>query len=353
MAMVKKKSWAAILAGSMLTAAMLTGCGAAAKDEGSSLAAVEKADSAPAKSEAPAGGGASSGSGQTAFSNQAAPAERATVGGGPAPAAASGSGTGIAAEAPAGRQIIYKANVTMEVADFASANTDINNRIHLAGGYLLQFSENQTDYEKSATLVVKVPAGGFNRFLAELESAEHKSIQRSVQGQDVSEEFVDLDARLKSKQAEEARLLDFMGKATKSDELVAFSAQIGKVQTEIEQIKGRMRYLEQNVAYSTVEIRLYQKNVKAKAEGQQPETAFSAKLSNAFSDTAGIVLVFFQGLLVVIAGGLPILAVLAVIGIPLYFVYRARKKRVKELEDRAKQLRRQNSTNSDDQYKPY
>ncbi|RKN86899.1 DUF4349 domain-containing protein [Paenibacillus ginsengarvi] len=346
MAMVQKKSWAAILAGSMLTAAMLTGCGAAAKDEGSSsLAAVEKADSAPAKREAPAGGGASSGSSQTSLSNQAAPAERTTVGGGPAPAATggSGTGTGIAAEAPAGRQIIYKANVTMEVADFASANTDINNRIHLAGGYLLQFSENQTDYEKSATLVVKVPAGGFNRFLAELESAEHKSIQRSVQGQDVSEEFVDLDARLKSKQAEEARLLDFMGKATKSDELVAFSAQIGKVQTEIEQLKGRMRYLEQNVAYSTVEIRLYQKIAKAGLSGNQDQTPFAAKLSKALTGSSNVLIVILQGLLIVLAAALPVLVVAAIIGVPLYILYRKRRANSMRQQERARQIRLQNS----------
>ncbi|MEF3305530.1 DUF4349 domain-containing protein [Paenibacillus sp. GYB003] len=332
----------AAAAASLLIVLALAGCGGS--NDKASVGESLPAPQAGTAADAARSGELANASSQTRESGSATPSDKVASGAG---AGAAAQMAPVSATATAGtsvqRQIMYKANVTMEVADFGSANTEINNRIHLAGGYLLQFSENRTDYEQSGTLVVKVPANGFSAFLADLEGMKPKSIQRSVQGQDVSEEFVDLEARLKSKQTEEARLLDFMAKATKSDELVAFSSQIGSVQTQIEQIKGRMRYLEQNVAYSTVEIRLYQKIEKAKVDAEKPDAAFGAKLAKALNGSAGVVFGFFQGLLIVLAGALPVLAVLAVIGIPLYFVYKARRRRMKEMEERAKQLRRQNA----------
>ncbi|MDF2716483.1 MAG: hypothetical protein K0R28_3408, partial [Paenibacillus sp.] len=283
--------------------------------------------------------------------DSAASAEKPKVSAG-APPQQPGSSVAGQMDTAIDRKIIYKANVTMEVADYGSANTDINNLIHLSGGYLLQFSENRTDYEQSGTLVVKVPSKGFSGFIADLEKMKPKSIQRSVQGQDVTEEFVDLEARLKSKQAEEARLLDFMNKATKSEELVAFSNQIGNVQTQIEQIKGRMRYLEQNVSYSTVEIRLYQKIVKANSAQEKAEDGFAAKLSNALNGSAKFVLGFFKGLAIVLAAALPVLAVAAVIAIPAYLIYRNRKKRGKEMEERAREIRRLNKAPDDSDSPP-
>ncbi|WP_158289471.1 DUF4349 domain-containing protein [Paenibacillus flagellatus] len=278
---------------------------------------------------------------QDAKSEGAAAAEKPQSGAGAGAQPPGGSVVDMAEAAPA-RQIIYKANVTMEVTDYGAAHTDINNLIHLSGGYLMQFSENRTDYEQSGTLVVKVPSNGFTGFLADLEKMKPKSIQRSVQGQDVTEEYVDLSSRLKAKETEEARLLSFMEKATKSDELVAFSSQLGSVQAQIEQIKGRMRYLEQNVAYSTIEIRLYQKIEKAKAASENVEDGFAGKLSKALGGGAGVVVGFFQALLIALAAALPVAAVLLVVGIPAFLVWRSRRKRAAEREERSRLIRLQN-----------
>jgi chromosome segregation ATPase len=73
-----------------------------------------------------------------------------------------------------------------------------------------------------------------------------------IQGNDVSEEMVDLDARLKAKQATEARLLDLMKQAKEANDLIAIANRLDEVQSEIEQIKGRIQYLNNQVDYSTV-----------------------------------------------------------------------------------------------------
>lgn len=166
--------------------------------------------------------------------------------------------TGSDVAAGLNKKLIYRANLNMEVKDYASAQSDVRNMITLAGGYIIEFSENMSEYEKGGTFILKVPASGFSSFLDNLEKIKNENIQQSITGQDVSEEYVDLESRLKAKQLMENQYIEFMKKATKSADLVAFANQLGAIQEEIEQIKGRMRYIDQNVSFSTVELRLYQ-----------------------------------------------------------------------------------------------
>jgi hypothetical protein len=225
------------------------------------------------------------------------------------------------------RKVIFKGSLTMEVPDYAAAQTEINNLVTLASGYVLQFSENQSTAEKSGNYVIKVPANGFSSFIRDLEKIKTVSdIRHNIQGQDVSEEYVDLSSRLKAKQVVEARLLAFMEKAAKTDELLAFSNELGNVQEAIEQIKGRMRFLDQNVAMSTVEIRLYQQGA-AKLDAAPIGDSTLTKTKNALKASVHALKVIAQGLIIFVAAVLPVLVVLAIIGIPLIIVLRKRARK--------------------------
>jgi outer membrane murein-binding lipoprotein Lpp len=256
----------------------------------------------------------------------------------PAAAAVKGLDAGSGIEATKGftavntteswdRKVIYKGNLTMEVPDYSAAQTEINNLVTLASGYILQFSENQSTAEKSGNYVIKVPANGFSSFIRDLEKIKTVSdIRHNIQGQDVSEEYVDLSSRLKAKQVVEARLLAFMEKAEKTADLLSFSNELGNVQESIEQIKGRMRYLDQNVAMSTVEIRLYEQGVAKKIAPVVGDSTLE-KTKNALSSSMHALKVIAQGLLVFIAAMVPVLIVLAIIGIPLIIILRKRARK--------------------------
>jgi hypothetical protein len=227
------------------------------------------------------------------------------------------------------RKVIYKGNLTMEVPNYTAAQTEINNLVTLSGGYILQFSENQTTAEKSGNYVIKVPANGFSSFIRDLEKIKTVSdIRHNIQGQDVSEEYVDLSSRLKAKQVVEARLLAFMEKATKTDELLSFSNELGNIQETIEQIKGRMRFLDQNVAMSTVEIRLYEQGTAKLNTASMGDSTFT-KTKNALKASVHALKVIAQGLIVFAAAVLPVLIVLAIIGIPLMITLRKRARKAK------------------------
>lgn len=239
-----------------------------------------------------------------------------------------GGGIGPIADVNAGfnRKVIYRANLVMKVEAFAPAEEQLLNLIHLSGAYVLQFSDSRNADEVGATYVIKVPSEGFSPFLEKLQKIKNLKLEREVEGSDVTEEFVDLEARLKAKQTVEERLLAFMDKATKTDDLVRFSNELANVQGEIEQIKGRMRYLDQNVAFSTINLRLYQASgTEPLLVAEEEEKGFADRISDAITGSAKVLRQFGEGLLVVIAAMLPVLIVLSIIGIPIYFLIRRRQ----------------------------
>jgi outer membrane murein-binding lipoprotein Lpp len=250
---------------------------------------------------------------QESLSDEAAVSEMDTT---------SSIGTGAVEFGAYDRKLIYNANVALEVADYGKAQTELFNMVTLAGGYMLNFNDMQTQYELGGVFVIKIPSQGFHPFVNKLEALKKKdtTAQRSIQGKDVTEEYVDIESRLKAKQVVEGRLLSFMEKAADTKNLLQFSNELARVQEEIEAIKGRMRYIDQNVAFSTVELRMYEKN--ASVQLQENKNNVLARAGEAMKASGQALLAMFEGIFIVLAGALPILLVTAVIVMLIWTLYR-------------------------------
>lgn len=334
----------------MFLAVILAGCGSAdsnsAADSGSAnnagvasesvvaqdKAAVTEAESAPAKSETLSPGSDGNGGNGGASVDKAAADKSAE--------AAAGF-TGDDVVAGLNKKLIYKANLNMEVEDYGAAQTEVRNMVTLANGYIIEFNENMSEYEQGGTFILKVPASGFSSFLNNLEKVKHTELQRSIQGQDVSEEYVDLESRLKAKQLMESQYIEFMKKATKSADLVAFANQLGAIQEEIEQIKGRMRYIDQNVSFSTVELRIYQTDENIAVTQKKEQGPLMERASDALKSSLNALSVMFQWLVVFLAGALPVLIIAGII-LAIVFFFRKKSKRYDtEYRERIRQANRE------------
>ncbi|BBH21234.1 hypothetical protein Back11_25790 [Paenibacillus baekrokdamisoli] len=308
-----------ILAAMMIifTLIVASGCSAASNENSKSNSSADLATTSKAE------GSVASESKADSKSNTATESPEAAAG---ASFGASETDPSIADDAGMNRKLIYRSNVAMQVDDYAKAQTLLKNIIHLSGGYLLKFDDKKTSAELGGTYTIKVPSSGFDSFLTALEKLKGSSYESSIEGTDVTEEYVDLESRMKARQVVEARLLSFMEKAVKTDELLKISNELGDVQTEIERIKGRMRYLDKNVAYSTIELRMYQQTVTEVPVVKEEKTGFLQSLQNALSGSANVVYAFIQGVFIFIAGALPVLLLLVVIGIPVYWAYRSNRR---------------------------
>ncbi|GMK38904.1 hypothetical protein PCCS19_19580 [Paenibacillus sp. CCS19] len=264
-------------------------------------------------------------------SNSAAADAAADADSGAVNTAAGQQGSGIAdtsAQESFNRQVIYTANLQMQVKDFASARNAIDQLIASSGGYLLSFNEEESSNRMSGSFKIKVPAKGFNTFIDAIDKLPDKKLSKSINGEDVTEEYADLSARLKAREVAEARLISFMENAKTSKDLVAFSNELAQVQEDIERIKGRMRFIDQNVEYSTINIDMYQTLNGDEADLELNEKpGLMKKAGDSLHQSADMVVSFGKALVIIGAFLLPLLPIIAIIVLAVVIVKRRSKRK--------------------------
>ncbi|TMN22921.1 DUF4349 domain-containing protein [Lentibacillus cibarius] len=231
--------------------------------------------------------------------------------------------------ADADRKVIYHANLHIEVNNYEKAAADIRKQVNERGGYIVESSMQggAEDGAASGQITARIPQKHFREFIQLVEDGSKKVVNSSISGQDVTEEYVDLKSRLESKRVVEKRLLSFMEQAKKTEDLLDISEDLAKVQEEIEQITGRMNYLQNKVDLATVTIRMEEKNVTITSE---EDLNTWEKTKQQLMKSINFLLSAFSGLFVFIIGNLPVLIILGIIGAAVYWIIRRRWKNKRE-----------------------
>ncbi len=136
-----------------------------------------------------------------------------------------------------------------------------------SGGFVVSSSASQGDEQRlvRGSLVVRVPEPAYARVLEQL-SRLGTVEAREEAGQDVSQELVDLEARIRHLEAVEARLLGFLEQASTVAAALTVQSELNRVQLELEQARGRLDYLDDQVAYATISLEVRERELAA-AEG--------------------------------------------------------------------------------------
>lgn len=217
------------------------------------------------------------------------------------------------------RQVIYRAQISIRVKDFDTSRAEIEHAVEQAEGYMVETSQREEERQIDGYLIARVPQDTFTDFLDEVERLADRVQNRQITGSDVTEEYVDLQSRLKAKKAVEKRLLQFMEDAEKTEDLLKISTDLGNIQEEIEQLTGKITYLQNQVAYSTVEIDITQPIIQQTVSGEKH--TFAAAWSALIDSTNGV-LRLLSGLVVFSARALPIMILLVIIAIPIWIWWR-------------------------------
>jgi hypothetical protein len=216
------------------------------------------------------------------------------------------------------RQIIYRATLVLHVQNFADTERKIATLVKTSGGFVAQFREDRPyGSQRGGHWTVRIPVDRFQPFVDEVGQLGVAE-SREVQSEDVTEEYVDLTARLKNKQQLETRLLELVAK--RSDEIkdvIALEAELSRVREEIERMQGRLRYLNDRVQLTTVDITAYER-----LDYRPPESTFSGRVAQTLAVSLDNLKLVGEGLLLVIVAVAPWLAVLAIAMLPTIWLLR-------------------------------
>lgn len=171
-----------------------------------------------------------------------------------------GGETLIGASSASDRMIIKNADMTLLVEDTGVAINRLTQIVGDFGGYIISSREWFTDWYgenyKNATYTFAVPVDQFERALGRLRSISIRVLDEQASGQDVTQEFVDLDSRLRNLEATRDRIRTFLEQAKTVEEALRVNQELSDIDDQIEQTKGRMNFLAGRSAYSTITVTL-------------------------------------------------------------------------------------------------
>lgn len=219
---------------------------------------------------------------------------------------------------PTDRKIIRNAELDVETETPEAAQQRVSAIAESKGGFVVESQQSTSGVTSTTrdlvTMTVRVPAEKFAETLSEIRTASGRVIVETIKGQDVTEEFVDIQARLKAKKSLEAQFLEILKRANTVEAALDVQRELADVRGEIERVEGRLRFLENQSILSTIKIRL--QTPRAFAAGSR---GFGGRFADALSTGFDAALDFILGLVTLLIAVLPFALL---IGLPSVLVFR-------------------------------
>jgi len=153
--------------------------------------------------------------------------------------------------------LVKDGNLTFETESIKRSRGLIDSLLQLQDGFIVKENLLSTENTSEYKLTTKIPARNFEKFISGIENCVTVLKSKSIHIIDVTEEFTDIQSRIKIKRELENRYLHLLSKAEKMDDILLLEGELNKIRTDIEMNEGRMKALSQKIALSTLEILLY------------------------------------------------------------------------------------------------
>jgi vacuolar-type H+-ATPase subunit I/STV1 len=213
------------------------------------------------------------------------------------------------------RKIVYTATVDLVVEDFTGVPARVEAMVKQFDGYVADTTiSGSPGSPRSGHWRIRVPVENYDRLVAAVQGlGEVRSV--ASKSQDVSEEYYDVQARIRNAKKEEERLLKLLDTATgKLEEVLKVESELARVRGEIERVEGRLRVLDSLTAMSTLELRI--EEIKDYVPEEAP--TYLTRLRRAFSGSITLLVSTAQTLSIVLVALSPWLIAILV---PLLLVW--------------------------------
>jgi len=212
----------------------------------------------------------------------------------------------------ADRNLILTAKIDMRSKDPWATSQAVQQMTTSLGGDVLSVNESGTTDNRNASLSIRVPSRSFQEAIRQIRALDGEVQSSNVSGQDVTDQFVDLQARLTAKQAEEARYNALLVRANTIDEILKIDSALSNVRTQVEQLTGQINSIKSRTDYSTISMSVSPITVLGPAEqGRSWDPAKT--VARAVATLAAMMQVLGDlAIWLIIFGWIPLLALAAV-----------------------------------------
>ncbi|MES2396032.1 MAG: DUF4349 domain-containing protein, partial [Bacteroidota bacterium] len=150
------------------------------------------------------------------------------------------------------------ADLNITVEDYKQARTEIEKIVKSGNAYIGSENEQNTTYSITNYMVIRVLNKDFDSMVNKLLTVARNVNSKNVTAEDVTAQFVDIQSRLKSKKEIENRYLDILQKASKVSDILEIEQKLGEIREEIEAKEGELKFLSDQVNYSTINLNFHQ-----------------------------------------------------------------------------------------------
>lgn len=266
-----------------------------------------------------AGGGSDAAPGETAATESFSMDNAALAADGGGAATLTPQATGESA-----RKIIYNADLSLESTDFDAARTALTDAVEAHGGYISysDLSGSAEDQDRYSHYTVRIPADSYRAFLEAVSGAANV-LSVSESAEDITSEYIDVEARIASLENQRSRLNELADTAETTADLLEIESQLSDVQYQLESYTRQRSWMDDQVQYSTVDIRL------SEVKTLTPETpvGFAEEAGRAFLDGWEAFSLFIKGLVLGLIYAWPAVLIVVIVVIVVVRTHPARQAR--------------------------
>ncbi len=176
------------------------------------------------------------------------------------------------------KKIIKTGNISFKSKNLNDTKQKIDILVKKVNGYYSSESFNKSDYRNDYNLDIRIPSDNFDNFIKGLNSLEGNITSQNFSANDVTSEYLDFDMRLSNKTAYLEKYKDILKQARTISEILEVEDKIRVIEEEIESVKGRLKYLSDQVSLSTLNLNIYQEFDSP----EKPANSFFERLWSSF-----------------------------------------------------------------------
>lgn len=228
------------------------------------------------------------------------------------------------------KKVIKTGDLTLKVDSIDKAAEKISQTAKDNGGEIFSSNIYQAGNNiKRGVITVKVPFANFEKTIGEFKEIAALVVSESTAGQDVTEEYADLQARIKNKQAEEQSYIKILNQAQKIQDILDITQSLSNVRGEIERIQGRIKFMENQTSMSTISISLSEDQDVTIVDSWRPLQIAKNAINSLIKSSQG----FLSFLIVLVITVIPVIILYALLAFIIYLIGRKIYRKIKSRKE--------------------